>query len=136
MRTLFPALVASLLLVGCGKPETAAPALPAAAPAAAKGAPAEGTPRIVVSPDGTHVQYRVYGSGEPALVLIHGWSCDSNYWRGQIPQFKQKKTPLAGDPARHGGTDGQRPEGSMGRLRQDGATGLAGVPHPKVIPLR
>ncbi len=30
--------------------------------------------------DGSEIRYRVYGSGEPAIVFIHGWSCDSGYW--------------------------------------------------------
>src|SRR3569832_1210791 len=107
MRTLLMALVAASL-VACSQQESAAPPPPAAYGGEAKGAPAEGTPRIAVAPDGTHVQYRVYGSGEPALVLIHGWSCDSNYWREQISEFKRKYTVVTVDLAGHGGTDGAR----------------------------
>ena len=81
------ALILSLALVACSKQETP----PAAPPPAAndKAEPAEGAPRIAIGNDGVHVQYHVYGQGEPALVFIHGWSCDSNYWREQVPQFKQ-----------------------------------------------
>src|ERR1041384_8647199 len=82
---------------------------PAAAPAAAADKPetSEGAPRIAIAPDGVHVQYRLYGKGEPALVFIHGWSCDSNYWREQLQQFKQKYTLVTVDLAGPGGTDGQ-----------------------------
>ena len=32
-------------------------------------------PRITLSPDNVHIEYHVYGSGEPAVVLVHGWAC-------------------------------------------------------------
>jgi pimeloyl-ACP methyl ester carboxylesterase len=135
MRTLVPAFAAALLVVACGKQE---PAAPAPAPSSAKsgetkGAPAEGAARIAVAPDGTHVQYRVYGSGEPALVLIHGWSCDSNYWREQIPEFKKRYTIVTVDLAGHGGTDGARSDWTMARFGQDVATALSAVPNQKLI---
>jgi pimeloyl-ACP methyl ester carboxylesterase len=135
MRILFTALVAAFLVIACGKPEPAAPvAVPAAAPAAgAKGPPAEGTPRIAIGSDGVHVQYRVYGSGEPALVLIHGWSCDSNYWREQVPELRRKYTVVTVDLAGHGGTDGARSDWTMARFGQDVATALAAVPNQKLI---
>ena len=132
MRTILTALVAASL-VACGRPEPQAPPPPAASAGEAKGAPAEGAPRIAVAPDGIHVQYRVYGSGEPALVLIHGWSCDSNYWREQIPEFKRKYTIVTVDLAGHGGTDGARSEWSMARFGQDVATALAAVPNQRLI---
>ena len=33
-------------------------------------------PRITLSPDNVHIEYRVYGQGEPAVLLVHGWACD------------------------------------------------------------
>jgi pimeloyl-ACP methyl ester carboxylesterase len=135
MRILLTALVAAFLVSACGKPDPATPAAaPAAAPtAAAKGPPAEGTPRIAIGADGVHVQYRVYGNGEPALVLIHGWSCDSNYWREQVPELRKKYTVVTVDLAGHGGTDGARSDWSMARFGQDVATALAAVPNQKLI---
>jgi pimeloyl-ACP methyl ester carboxylesterase len=75
----------------------------------------------------------VYGNGEPALVLIHAWSCDSNYWREQVPEFKEKYTIVTVDLAGHGGTDGGRSEWSMARFGQDVATALSAVPNQKLI---
>src|SRR5215207_2961565 len=126
MRKTLPTLLAvaaACSLVACSKPEP--PPVAAAPVAGDKGEPAEGAPRIAIAPDGVHVQYRVYGSGEPALVFIHGWSCDSNYWRAQLPQFKQKYTLVTVDLAGHGGTDGNRSDWTMARFGQDVATALA-----------
>jgi pimeloyl-ACP methyl ester carboxylesterase len=122
----------ALLLAACGKKEAPPPPPPPAANDKAE--PAEGAPRIAIAPDGVHVQYRVYGSGEPALVLIHGWSCDSNYWREQVPEFKKKYTVVTVDLAGHGGTDGgTRTDWSMQRFGQDVATAVAGVPNRQLI---
>jgi len=133
MRTITTALVAALLVVACGKQEPAPAPQAAAQTGEAKAASADGTPHIAVAPDGTHVQYRTYGSGEPALVLIHGWSCDSNYWRAQVPELKQKYTVVTVDLAGHGGTDGSRTDWSMARFGQDVATALSAVPNQKLI---
>jgi pimeloyl-ACP methyl ester carboxylesterase len=132
MRNLFTALAAAFLVFACGKQESAPPP-PAAHTGEKRTEPQEGAPRIAVAPDGIHVQYRVYGSGEPALVLIHGWSCDSNYWREQIPEFRKKYTIVTVDLAGHGGTDGNRADWSMARFGQDVATALAAVPNNQLV---
>jgi pimeloyl-ACP methyl ester carboxylesterase len=126
------AIISVLVLFGCGKKAEAPPA-PAPAAAAAKGEPAEGAPRIAIAPDGVHVQYHVYGSGEPTLVFIHGWSCDSNYWREQVPVFKQRYSVVTVDLAGHGGTDGNRSEWTIGHFGQDVATAMSAVPGDQLI---
>jgi pimeloyl-ACP methyl ester carboxylesterase len=133
MQKYLSALTAALLVVACGKQDSPAPPPAASTAGESRAAPQEGAPRIAVAPDGTHVQYRVYGNGEPALVLIHGWSCDSNYWREQVPEFKKKYTIVTVDLAGHGGTDGARTEWSMARFGQDVATALSAVPNQKLI---
>ena len=131
MRTTSIAALAALTLIACSKqePQTPTPAPPAEKP----GEPAEGAARIAIAPDGVHVQYRLYGSGEPALVFIHGWSCDSNYWREQVSTFRKKYTLVMVDLAGHGGTDGNRTEWSIARFGQDVATALAAVPNKQII---
>lgn len=131
MRNTLTALVAALLVFACSKQETPPP--PAAHTGEKKSEPQEGAPRIAVAPDGIHVQYRVYGSGEPALVLIHGWSNDSNYWREQIPEFRKKYTIISVDLAGHGGTDGNRADWSMARFGQDVATALSAIPNNQLV---
>ena len=54
----------------------------------------------VPSADGVPIAYEVHGQGEPALVLVHGWSCDRGYWKEQIeylsPQYRLVLVDLAG----------------------------------------
>ncbi len=136
MRSFVTALASlgiALLAAGCSKPEPPAPAPASAPPAAANAEPAEGAPRIAIASDGVHVQYRVYGSGEPTLVFIHGWSCDSNYWREQVPLFKQKYTVVTVDLAGHGGSSSGRTDWSMAHFGKDVATALGTIPSRKLI---
>ena len=123
----FLAAAAACSLLACSKQEPP----PAAAPDRSE--PAPGAARIAIAPDGVHVQYRVYGVGEPALVFIHGWSCDSNYWREQLPAFQSKYTLVTVDLAGHGGTDGNRGEWTIARFGQDVATALSAVPNKQII---
>src|SRR5690606_22259423 len=78
-------LLFTLLTAACTKNE---PATPGDASSSRAAAASEGAPRIVTSADGVHIQYRVYGSGDPAVVLVHCWSCDSNYWSAQVEALK------------------------------------------------
>lgn len=123
------AFIAALVFSGCGKKEETPPS---PAPAAST-EPMEGAPRIAIAPDGVHVQYHVYGQGEPTLVFIHAWSCDANYWREQVPVFKQRYTVVTVDLAGHGGTDGNRTEWTIRNFGQDVVTALSTVPSERII---
>lgn len=48
--------------------------------------PAQGTYAEV---NGVRLYYEVEGKG-PALVLIHGWTTNSEYWDDQVPAFRAK----------------------------------------------
>ena len=59
-------------------------------------------PQVIASKDGTPISYEVYGAGEPTLIFVHGWSCDSRYWRHQIAPFSQNHKVVLVDLAGHG----------------------------------
>jgi len=61
-----------------------------------------GTLGVAPSADGTPISYEVCGSGEPTLILVHGWSCDGRYWREQIPHFSAGHRIVTVDLAGHG----------------------------------
>lgn len=61
--------------------------------------PVEG---IVRSADGVPIHYRVEGTGSPALVFVHGWSCDGTYWEDQMTQFATSHRVVAIDLGGHG----------------------------------
>jgi pimeloyl-ACP methyl ester carboxylesterase len=94
----------------------------------------DGSPRIADSPGGVHIQYRVYGSGEPLVVLIHGWSCDSNYWSAQVADLKTRYTVVTVDLAGHGGSGANRSDWSMPAFAADVAAAVEALrDHPKVV---
>jgi pimeloyl-ACP methyl ester carboxylesterase len=55
-----------------------------------------------VSTDGIPVCYEVRGDGAPALVFVHGWSCDRRYWSAQVDYFADRHQVVAVDLAGHG----------------------------------
>jgi len=55
-----------------------------------------------VSPDGIPIHYTADGSGSPAIVFVHGWSCDRSYWRGQLGPLAGSHRVVAADLAGHG----------------------------------
>ena len=51
------------------------------------------------------IHYQSYGKGREALVLIHGWSCNLDYWRDSIPDFAKRNRVIAIDLPGHGQSD-------------------------------
>lgn len=62
----------------------------------------ENWPHVAYSKDGTPISYEVFGAGGPTLIFVHGWSCDSRYWRAQVPEFSKKYRVVVIDLAGHG----------------------------------
>ncbi len=85
------------------------------------------SPRIVPSADGTPISYEVIGTGEPTLVFVHGWNCDSRYFREQLPVFSKNHRVVAIDLAGHGHSGSSRTEYSMKSFGEDVQTVLHAV---------
>ena len=59
-------------------------------------------PPVVASADGIPIAYETLGEGPIALVFVHGWSCDRQYWDAQLQPFAQNFQVVAVDLAGHG----------------------------------
>jgi pimeloyl-ACP methyl ester carboxylesterase len=90
----------------------------------------EGTVR---SADGVEVRYESYGSGAPALVFVHGWSCDRTYWRGQVGAFADRYRVVIVDLAGHGASGQNRQVYSMGSFGADVAAVITRLDLPEVL---
>ena len=55
--------------------------------------------------DGAKVHYTDYGSGENALLFVHGWACDETFWSGQAPALGGKFRVITIDLPGHGQSD-------------------------------
>jgi pimeloyl-ACP methyl ester carboxylesterase len=60
------------------------------------------------APDGVTIVYSVRGTGEPALVFIHGGLADRTFWDGQIEFFSPRHKTIALDLAGHGESGANR----------------------------
>ncbi|MFC1514897.1 alpha/beta fold hydrolase [Candidatus Omnitrophota bacterium] len=69
--------------------------------------------------DGEPISYSVYGNGDVALVFVHGWSCDSRYWREQAPYFSKKYKVVTVDLAGHGHSGAGREVYSLRGFAED-----------------
>jgi pimeloyl-ACP methyl ester carboxylesterase len=72
-----------------------------------------------LSDNGSQIEYEVRGQGTPALVFVHGWSCDRSYWSRQMPEFAQDHQVVAVDLAGHGGSGTRRKSWTMPAFGQD-----------------
>src|SRR5262249_14207005 len=115
-----------LALAACSKssnpvssPATSADTAPAVQAARQPTTRPEGTPQLVIEPDGVHIAYRIFGQGEPAVILVHGWATDANYWNAQLAPLKAKYTVVEVDLAGHGASSNNRTNWSMENYGED-----------------
>ena len=55
--------------------------------------------------DAARIHYKSYGKGSEALVLIHGWSCNLDFWRDSIPDLAKRSRVITIDLPGHGQSD-------------------------------
>jgi pimeloyl-ACP methyl ester carboxylesterase len=87
----------------------------------------------VVSADGVPVRYAVYGGGLPAIVFVHGWSCDRRYWLGQVGHFADRFTVVTVDLAGHGESGAGRRSWTMPAFGEDVAAVVTGLDLPQLV---
>jgi pimeloyl-ACP methyl ester carboxylesterase len=80
---------------------------------------AHGETRFINSADKIPVAFEVHGSGSPALVFVHGWSCDRSYWAAQIPAFAERFTVVTLDLGGHGQSGIQRRDWTIASYGRD-----------------
>jgi len=71
------------------------------------------------SADGLSIYFTAQGDGQPALVFVHGWSCDGSYWSDQLAHFAKKYRVVAVDLAGHGQSGLERQQWTMAAFAQD-----------------
>jgi pimeloyl-ACP methyl ester carboxylesterase len=128
-------LLTALTLAACSK-GTSPPSSTAdktTLPVSQAPAHVDGLPQITLTPDNVHIDYRVWGNAEPAVLLIHGWACDANYWSAQIEALKSKYTVVAVNLAGHGASDANRTDWSMANYGEDVATVARQIQNRQIV---
>ncbi len=67
--------------------------------------------------NGVSINYEVSGQG-PALVLLHGWTENHNFWKFQIPAFTKDYMVLTIDLRGHGESDKPKKDTLYRRLQK------------------
>jgi pimeloyl-ACP methyl ester carboxylesterase len=122
------------VLGACSRqPAPAPPATATGAPPAAAAMPQGAGPRLVMSPDNVHIEYQVYGQGATAVILIHGWACDANYWSMQLEALQPRYTVVAVNLAGHGGSSANRSDWSIANYAADVAAVAKQIPNARIV---
>lgn len=74
---------------------------------------------VAISSDGLEIAYESKGSGDTALVFVHCWSCDQEFWREQVDVFAAEYTTVTLDLGGHGRSGTDRAEWSVTGLAED-----------------
>lgn len=78
--------------------------------------PAKATVR---ADDGLSIVYDVRGNGDTALVFLHGWCGDREYWKKQADAFADDYRVITMDLAGHGESGKDRKEWTVSSLARD-----------------
>jgi pimeloyl-ACP methyl ester carboxylesterase len=97
------------------------------------GAPAQEGRDVATSFDGVPIAYEVQGAGAPALVFVHGWSCDRSFWAGQLAPFSGTHRVVALDLAGHGESGRGRTDWTMAAFGNDVAGVVEKLALPRVV---
>ncbi|MGA2092080.1 MAG: alpha/beta hydrolase [Sedimentisphaerales bacterium] len=73
------------------------------------------------------------GRGDVTLIFVHGWCCDSRYWREQVPVFEKKYRVVTMDLAGHGNSGHNRKIYSVDNYGQDVKAVIEAIDAKKVI---
>jgi pimeloyl-ACP methyl ester carboxylesterase len=87
----------------------------------------------VASADGVMIHYEVSGKGEPALVFVHGWSCDRSYWKNQVDEFDETYKVVTVDMGGHGGSGLEREDWTLPAFGADVAAVVNKLNPGKVV---
>ena len=52
--------------------------------------------------DGAKIHFAITGAGEPTVVFVHGWTCDSTTWARQVPAISRSFRVVTLDLPGHG----------------------------------
>lgn len=86
-----------------------------------------------LSADDSPIAFAVKGTGEPAIVFVHCWTCDHNFWQHQIEYFSEKYKVVWLDLAGHGQSGSTRSEYTMEAFGEDVAAVVNKVGAKRVV---
>src|SRR4029077_5894392 len=73
------------------------------------------------------------GAGERAVLLVHGWASDANYWHEQLDALKAHYTVVALNLAGHGASGNNRSDWPIANYAQDVAAVARQIPNSRLV---
>lgn len=73
----------------------------------------------VTGAGGVDIHYVRSGDGGDNIVFVHGWTCDSSYWRHQVDFFADGNTVISIDLGGHGESGSNREDWSIAAFGED-----------------
>lgn len=73
----------------------------------------------LTSIDGVRISFDNVGKGEPALILVHGWSNNKSIWDAQVAHFSAEYQVIAVDLPGFGESGNNRSEWTIGAYGED-----------------
>jgi pimeloyl-ACP methyl ester carboxylesterase len=97
--------------------------------------PLDKTPSSFAKMGDVRIHYKSIGSGDTALVFIHGWTADMTSWRYQVPAFADRIRMILIDLPGHGQSDKPKTDYTMDFFAKsiDVALKDAGVEHAVLV---
>jgi len=80
-------------------------------------------PALAADVDGAKIHWTSTGSG-PAVIFVHGWTCDESSWQGQVPAFSKQYRVITLDLPGHGKSDLPK-NGTFSRINVSSVSRLA-----------
>ena len=99
----------------------------------AEGSSAASQSRFIAAHDGVPIGYSTFGAGSPALVFVHGYSCDRSYWKEQVAPFSRDFRVVTVDLAGHGESGMERKEWSIESFGGDVSSVVEGLDLQNVV---
>jgi pimeloyl-ACP methyl ester carboxylesterase len=90
-------------------------------------------PTVVPASDGVPIHYSVTGKGEPALVFIHCWGCNRNFWENQVAEFSKTHRVVTIDLPGHGTSGSGRKSWSVESYGDDVKTVVTKLDLKRVV---
>jgi len=69
--------------------------------------------------DGVKLYYEEAGAGEPAMLLVHGWTCNHTHWAAQVAHFSKTHRVVSVDLRGHGQSDAPQQEYTLEGFADD-----------------
>jgi pimeloyl-ACP methyl ester carboxylesterase len=96
-------------------------------------APRKTSDATVAAADGVTIAYDVRGSGNTAIVFVHGWCSDRTFWREQLDVFASDYRVVAIDLPGHGSSGRTRKKWSLSSFAGDVSTVVESLDLKRVV---